>query len=182
MADMIEQPSSATAAETIDRVFKPIQQFTRGWMMASSTGEYGVSIGMRTGREFWVVGRGGVIGSCPPDVAAGALAFHAPDHVRAAWTNLPPGMTHGEVAEHYLTRIVAWGAEALAEFDPDRLERIDRWVAASPMPPRRRSVRSSPDGEPCRFPTASALGWHSPPMCSGRCEGPPTSTPSWPMG
>lgn len=158
MADIIQQPSSATPAETIDRVFKPIQQFTRGWMMASSTDEYGVSIGMRTGREFWVVGRGGVIGSCPPDVAAGALAFHAPDHVRAAWTHLPPGMTHGEVAEHYLSRIVGWGAEALADFEPDRLERIDRLgrriadAAPAALGPLFAGWRSMP------IPTASALG------------------------
>ena len=55
---------TATAAETVERVFKPIQQFTRGWMMAAATDRYGVELGMRTGREFWVVGRAGVLGSC----------------------------------------------------------------------------------------------------------------------
>jgi hypothetical protein len=120
--------SEATPAETVERVFKPIQQFTRGWMMAASTDEYGVALGMRTGREFWIVGRAGVLGSCPPDVAAGALAFHAPEHVYEAWTHVPEGLNHYEVARHYQSRIEAWGAsDALAPFDPDRLERIDAY-------------------------------------------------------
>lgn len=119
-------PATASVQETIERVFKPIQQFTRGWMMAQSTDDYGVEIGMRTGREFWVVGRAGVLGSCPADVAAGALAFHSSEDVYEAWSHLPEGMTHYQVAEHYISRILAWGDEALVEFDPERLDRIDR--------------------------------------------------------
>ena len=119
--------STATAAEAVERCFKPIQQFTRGWMMAESTDTYGVEVvGMRTGREFWVVGRAGVMGSCTWEVAAGALAFHAPEHVEAAWTHLPDGMTHFEVAEHYCSRVLAWGRAALTPaFDHGDLERID---------------------------------------------------------
>lgn len=116
----------ATPAETVERVFKPIQQFTRGWMMSSDTDDYGVSIGMRTGREFWVVGRAGVIGSAPPEVAAGALAFHAPERVVEAWTHIPEGLTHLQVAEHYRSRILAWGRERLTPvFDHGDLEQID---------------------------------------------------------
>ena len=118
--------TTATVPETIDRVFKPIQQFTRGWMLVESTGDYGVSIGMRTGREFWIVGRAGVLGSCTPEVAAAALAFHAPEPVYEAWTHLPDDMTHLDIAHHYQSRITAWGDEALATFDYERLEVIDR--------------------------------------------------------
>ena len=57
----------------MERTFKPLQQFTRGWMMAESTHQYGVEqLGLRTWRHFWIVGRAGVLGSCPPEVAAGA--------------------------------------------------------------------------------------------------------------
>ena len=38
-----------TVSETIERVLKPIQQFTRGWMMAPSTVERGREIGLQTG-------------------------------------------------------------------------------------------------------------------------------------
>lgn len=119
--------TTAIAAETVDRTFKPLQQFTRGWMMAEATDAYGVEVvGMRTGREFWIVGRAGVLGSCTAEVAAGTLAFHAPGHVYQAWDNVPDGMTHFEVAEHYASRVTAWGKEALTPvFDHADLERID---------------------------------------------------------
>ena len=123
--------TTATVPETIERVFRPIQQFTRGWMMAEATYDYGVEIGMRTGREFWVVGRAGVLGSCHPDIAVGALAFHGAEDVHEAWTHLPPGLTHYEISELYLGRITAWGEEALAGFDPDRMERLDYRVLAA---------------------------------------------------
>lgn len=117
--------ATATVSETVDRAFKPIQQFTRGWMMSKDTDEYGVRLGMRTGREFWVVGRAGVIGSVPPEVAVGALAFHAPEHVIEAWTHLPPGMSHFEVAEHYHSLVLKWGDAVISAFDPQRMERLD---------------------------------------------------------
>lgn len=131
--------STATPAETVERTFKPLQQFTRGWMMAEATGTYGVEVvGMRTGREFWIVGRAGVMGDCTWEVAAGALAFHAPEHVEEAWTNIPDGLTHLEVSEHYASRVLAWGSEALTPvFDHGDLERIDtlgrRIIAAAPV-------------------------------------------------
>ena len=130
--------ASATAAETIERVFKPIQQFTRGWMMSPATDRYGAEVlGLDRPRQFWIVGRAGVMGSCTAEVAAAAIAFHALDHVREAWDNLPPGRTHLEVAEHYLGRIAAWGDEALAAFDAGRMARLDELgrriiAAASP--------------------------------------------------
>jgi hypothetical protein len=117
--------ATATVPETIEKVFKPIQQFTRGWMMTEATASYGVELGLRSGHDFWVIGRAGVLGSCPADVAVAALAFHAPDGVRDAWEHVPPGLTHYQVAEHYRSRVVAWGAETLAPFDPDRMERLD---------------------------------------------------------
>src|SRR5690349_1476967 len=115
----------ATVSETVARVFKPVQQFTRGWMMAKATDEYGIALGMRTGREFWIVGRAGVLGSCPGEVAAGALAFHAPERVTDAWEHLPAGLTHLDVATHYLSRITKWGDEVISTFDGARMERLD---------------------------------------------------------
>lgn len=126
----------ASAAETVERTFKPIQQFTRGWMMATTTDEYGVALGMRTGREFWVVGRAGVLGSCTALAAHAALAFKDEEAVAEAWHNVPAGMTHYEVAEHYKSRVLAWGVEALAVFDPARMHRLNnlgrRIVEAAP--------------------------------------------------
>lgn len=118
--------ATATAAETVERVFKPIQQFTRGWMMNPATDAYGrEQLGLTQPRQFWVVGRAGVLGSCPTDVAVGALAFVGPEIVVPAWENLPAGLTHHQVSEHYLGRISAWGDEVISAFDPDRMTRLD---------------------------------------------------------
>jgi len=118
-------PDPAHVTATVARVFKPIQQFTRGWMMSPSTDRYGVELGMRTGREFWIVGRAGVLGSCPAEVAAGALAFHAPQRVIAAWQHLPDGLSPLDVAHHYASCISRWGDEVIGAFDADRMERLD---------------------------------------------------------
>lgn len=118
--------TTATVPETIERVFKPIQQFTRGWMMAPATEQYGADVlGLTRTRQFWVVGRGGVLGSCPAAVATGALAFHAPEHVSDAWDNLPEGVDHFTVAQHYAGRVAEWGDRVISQFDPDRMERLD---------------------------------------------------------
>lgn len=124
---MNHQSQRPDVAATIERVLKPIQQFTRGWMMADATTEYGErELGLdRVSRQFWLVGRAGVLGSCPAEVAAGALAFHAPDKVAAAWNSLPAGVTHSEVAQHYAGRCIEWGERVLPMFEPQRLGAID---------------------------------------------------------
>ncbi len=93
--------------------------------MADSTPEYGMALGLKNRSHFQIVGRAGVLGSCPPEVADAALAFHHPEKVHEAWTDLPQGLSHFEVSEHYMSRITKWGAEALTVFEPKRLESID---------------------------------------------------------
>ena len=61
-----------------ERILKPIQQFSRGWMLDRATAEYGVSLGLRTGEEYWIVGRAGALGDVDHQIAAAALAFIAP--------------------------------------------------------------------------------------------------------
>jgi hypothetical protein len=114
-----------TVTSTVARTFKPLQQFTRGWMMADATDQYGIDLGFRTGKQFWIVGRAGVLGSCPPEVAASALAFHAPEHVHDAWAAIPPGLDPYAVATHYHGRIVEWGDRVVSSFDRERMERLD---------------------------------------------------------
>ncbi|MGZ8615378.1 MAG: helix-turn-helix domain-containing protein [Actinomycetota bacterium] len=112
--------------EAAERILRPIQQFSRGWMLERSTADYGVSLGLRTGEEYWIVGRGGALGDVDHRIAAAALAFIAPDAVREAWEHVPPGMTPGQVARTYAKRCTDWGTDTLAAFDPARMERLDR--------------------------------------------------------
>jgi helix-turn-helix protein len=108
-----------------ERILKPIQQFSRGWMLDQATAEYGVSLGLHTGEEYWIVGRGGALGDVDHQIAAAALAFIAPAAVRDAWDHLPSGMTPSQVSATYAARCTGWGTEALAVFDPVRMERLD---------------------------------------------------------
>ncbi|MBW4702635.1 MULTISPECIES: hypothetical protein [unclassified Micromonospora] len=128
--------ATATAAETIDRVCEPVQQLSRSWIMAKSTNAYGVELGFATGVQFWIVGRAGVLGSCPVEVAAAAIAFEPVEEVRRAWLAVPAGLTHHDVALHYRDRITGWGERVFADVDPDTLGVIDtlgrRVVDAAP--------------------------------------------------
>ena len=121
-----ERRGTATVEETIERVFKPIQQFTRGWMLNPATEEWGrTNLGLDRPRQFWIVGRAGVMGNCTAEVAAGELAFHSLEHVVDAWEHLPPGLDPQTVAEHYAGRVVEWGDRVISTFDPDRMERLE---------------------------------------------------------
>ncbi|MFI5491526.1 hypothetical protein [Actinoplanes sp. NPDC051859] len=116
---------TATAADTVDRVFAPIQHYTRGFLIAKSTDAYGMALGFASGSQFWVVGRAGVLGSCPAEVAAAAIAFEPLDAVHRAWTAVPVGLTHYDVALHYRDRIAAWGEQAFDRTSPDTLDIVD---------------------------------------------------------
>lgn len=105
-------------------------------MLSDATADYGRGLGFKTARDFRHVGRAGVLGSCPLDVAVGALAFVAADMVEQAWNHLPSGLSHADVNQHYVRLVVHWGDTALAGFDTGELERVDvlgrRIVAAAP--------------------------------------------------
>jgi hypothetical protein len=118
--------ATGTVSNTVEQVLKPIQQFTRGWMMVPATAQRGVELGLRSGNDFWIVGRAGVLGDADAAVAAAGLAFISPEGVRAAWESVPPGLSRRRVAEHYARCCTDWGRTALAGFDRDRLARLDR--------------------------------------------------------
>jgi hypothetical protein len=111
--------------DAVDRLLKPIQQFTRGWMTTTATGRRAVDLGFPSGYEFWVVGRAGVLGTSEPQIAAAGLAFVAPSAVEAAFAARPSGMSAGDVAGEFSARCTAWGAEALASFDRARMAQLD---------------------------------------------------------
>lgn len=118
--------STTTVADQVERVLKPIQQFSRGWMASAATEARAAELGLASGEAFWIVGRAGVLGSCDAAVAAAGLAFLAPDYVRATWDHLPPGTTHSALAAEYIELGQRWGTLELARFDRDRLERLDQ--------------------------------------------------------
>lgn len=120
--------TTTAVSDTVERVLKPIQQFTRGWMMVKATTERGTELGLDPSyNQFWIVGRAGVLGECTWEVAAGGLAFLSPEIVQRAWSELPGGLTHLEVARHYARCCTDWGTRELSRFDPARMERLERY-------------------------------------------------------
>jgi hypothetical protein len=119
-------PATDAPAGAIMRITEPIQRYTRRWMLDPATDQYGVDLGFEKGSQFWVVGRAGVLGSCPAEVAAAAIAFEPLHVVQQAWSAVPEGTTHLDVALEYSGRAVAWAERALADVDPQVLDRVDR--------------------------------------------------------
>jgi hypothetical protein len=117
--------TTVTAADQVERVLKPIQQFVRGWMTGGPTDRLAAELGMRSGSDLWIVGRAGVLGDGDADVAAAGLAFIAPDRVRAAWESLPTGLTPRQVADAYTALCCEWGMTELVKFDPARMAHLD---------------------------------------------------------
>jgi len=115
----------ASVIDTVIELKRPIQQWTRAWMLGPSTNERAASIGLPSGEALWVVGRAGVLGDCPTDVAVGGLAYLAPSFVARYWEHLPPGLTHLGVAQAYGDLCSEWGESELPRFGTDRLERLD---------------------------------------------------------
>jgi hypothetical protein len=116
---------TATVADNVERVLKPIQQFVRGWMLGPMAEQRAAELGLVSDQQLWIVGRAGVLGDGDADVAAAGLGFLAPGLVRKAWDALPAGVTHRQVADAYAALCCEWGAAELARFDPARMARLD---------------------------------------------------------
>jgi hypothetical protein len=117
--------TTLTAADQVERVLKPIQQFVRGWMTGAPTDRLATELGLPSGPDLWIIGRAGVLGDCDADVAAAGLAFLAPERVRSAWEAVPEGLSHRQVADAYTDLCCAWGSTELARFDQARMARLD---------------------------------------------------------
>ncbi len=117
--------TTMTAAEQVERVLKPIQQFVRGWMTGPMADRLAVDLEMQSGSDLWIVGRAGVLGDGDSAVAAAGLAFLAPNRVRDAWESIPAGLTPRQVADAYTSLCCRWGSTELARFDQARMARLD---------------------------------------------------------
>lgn len=110
---------------TIAQVLKPIQQFVRGWMYGAEPAAFAKDLGLRSGTDFLIIGRAGVMGSCTAETATAAIAFRTHAAVQRAWLSIPDGLTPFEISVKFAQRAHHWGEAELVRFDPDELERID---------------------------------------------------------
>jgi hypothetical protein len=70
----------ATATSTADAV----SQVGRHFMLDGETYKRGAELGFE-GLDFYIVGRGGVLGDVDADVVSAAFTFFEPGGVRALW-------------------------------------------------------------------------------------------------
>jgi hypothetical protein len=81
--------------------------FTAGFMMGGDAFTRGTELGFE-GFDFYVAGRGGVLGDVPADVVVAAFVFFAPDTVRAAWERSAAVMPRRRAAEEWAETAHQW--------------------------------------------------------------------------
>ncbi len=66
--------SRTDVAPAVERILKPIQQFVRGWMTTPLSDARARELGLRSGHDFWIIGRAGVMGDGDAEVAVAVCA------------------------------------------------------------------------------------------------------------
>jgi len=91
-----------------------IVSFVSGFMTDPATYAYGAELGFE-GMDFYVAGRGGVLGEVPADVVAAAFVFFEPGVVRTAWERSAAVLPRRRAAEEWAGRCHAWARAHLPE-------------------------------------------------------------------
>lgn len=89
------------------------------FMLAGDTYKAGAELGF-AGLDFYVRGRGGVLGEVDADVVTAALAFFAPGHVRTQWETGRAVMPAVEAAGAFAAAAHAWAERHV----PDELDSV----------------------------------------------------------
>lgn len=87
------------------------------FMLDGQTYKQGAALGF-AGLDFYVVGRGGVLGDVDADVVTAAFTFFNPDHVRTQWESGLGVMPAAEAAAAFAACGATWAEEHL----PDNLD------------------------------------------------------------
>jgi hypothetical protein len=85
------------------------------FMTEPATYEYGAKLGFE-GMDFYVSGRGGVLGAVPAGVVAAAFVFFAPELVEEGWNRSASVMPRSEAAREWAGRLHAFARE---HYPPD---------------------------------------------------------------
>lgn len=103
----------AAAEETAPAV----SSITSHFMLDGNTYKHGATLGF-SGLDFYIAGRGGVLGDVDAGVVTAAFAFFEPGHVRTQWEAGRAVMAPAEAAAAFAERAYAWADEHV----PDALD------------------------------------------------------------
>ena len=123
-----------TQVETAKAIARPIGDLGGAFMLDGATYARGAELGF-SGIDFYVLGRGGVLGDTTPDVVSSAFFFWNPDHVRAQWETARKVMDPATAAQEWADLCHAYGEAHLPDVDGlDRFSELATKVcdAASP--------------------------------------------------
>lgn len=103
---------------------KPIGDLPSNFILDSATYEYGNSLGF-DGLDFYVCGRGGVLGDVPAGVVAATLVYANPSMVQRRWERGRMVMPAREAAEEFAGCLHRWSVEHLDDsVDYERLAKL----------------------------------------------------------
>jgi hypothetical protein len=104
------------------------------FMLDGATYQRGAELGF-AGLDFYVCGRGGVLGDVDADVVAAAFGFLQPAHVRTLWDQGRAVMAPREAAQAWAGCCAAWAeAKVPDDLDADRLAQLLDPVVAAARP------------------------------------------------
>ncbi len=117
------------AHETRDAVVSVTSRF----MTDAATYAHGAELGF-AGMDFYVAGRGGVLGDVPAPVVTAALVFFAPSVVETAWDRTASVMPRAEAAREWAARLHASARAVSGDVDWAALAAmLGRVVDAAPV-------------------------------------------------
>ena len=105
-----------TQVETAKAIAKPVGELGGAFMLDGATYARGAELGF-SGIDFYVLGRGGVLGDTNPDVVSSAFFFWNPEQVRTQWELGRKVMDPAKAAVEWADLCHAYGEAHLPDFD-----------------------------------------------------------------
>lgn len=122
------------ALEAATRTAQPIVEIGGGFMTDGATYARGGELGF-SGIDFYVLGRGGVLGDVASDVIAAGFIFWSPEQVRAQWETGRGVLAPAAAATEWAACCAAWGEAQLPDSPgADRLAELLTTVVAAASP------------------------------------------------
>lgn len=117
------------ALETASATAEPVSGIAARFMTEAACYERGAELGFE-GVDFYVAGRGGVLGDVDADQIISAFVYFAPDMIRAAWERGRAVMPPDQAAREFAAVAHAWGREHLDDdLEPGRVAELCGRVA-----------------------------------------------------
>jgi hypothetical protein len=122
------------ALEAAGRTATPVSTIGSHFMLAGNTYKRGAELGFQ-GLDFYVAGRGGVLGDVDADVVSAAFTFFEPGAIRSLWEQGTAVMPPRQAAGEFAACCASWAeAHVPDDLDAARLAVLAGKVAASARP------------------------------------------------